>query len=257
MRHLLIAVIVVLVIVVAWVVWPTQRCINPIPLRARMSKKGGIARKGALNAADPCPPPGCADFASCSTGNITKRLQTAAARFPDIDRTKVSDALAMRLLQGCDGTDVGACADFLPYVCSCSGLSDMCKNAPDPKPDVCKQNPRTPTAAYGINCSDIRLTQGPCPCDCDGGGGGGGNCPNIAGKWTMGTYPVVITTGAPTTGGLCDVLIEISGAGTYNGFIPKDKPANIFWHFDAAMAPAVIAPDLKKITWRDQIYLKD
>ena len=258
-KHLAFAVVIVAaIIVVAWVVWQRERrkaCVSPIPLKHSKARYGKMMKGGLPGDADPCPPPSCAEFASCSTGNLRKRLQSSASRFPDIDQSKIGDALAMKILQGCDGTDAGACADFLPYVCSCGGLSDLCRNAPDPKPEVCKQNPRTPTAAYGINCADIRLTQGPCPCDCDGGGGG---CPKLAGNWTMGGHAVVISTKSPTSGNaLCDVTIEIAGAGTYSGFIPRDKPNNIFWSFDSTMEPATIDPSLKKITWRDQVYQRE
>jgi hypothetical protein len=258
-KQLVAATIVVLVIVAIVVIVARsssgKKCVKPIPMKG-VSGARRMRLAGPLNAADPCPPPSCADFASCSTGNLKKRLLTSAGRFPDIDQTKISDGLVMKLLQGCDGTDAGACADFLPYVCSCNGLSDLCRNAQDPKPEVCRQNPRTPTAAYGINCSEIRLTQGPCPCDCDGGGGVIG-CPNIAGAWRLGSSAVQITTAKSSSGALCDITISIVGAGTYPGFIPRDKPASIFWSFDSTMEPAVIDPSLKKITWRDQVYTRD
>jgi hypothetical protein len=253
-KAVLVALATLAVIVVAAMLWKQKKeCVEPIPLRGGTKRGRRLLR---LNAAEPCPPPACGDFAVCSTGNLRKRLQASAGRFPDIDQTKMSDALAMRLLQGCDGTDVGACADFLPYVCSCSGLSDLCRNAPDPKPDVCKQDPRTPTAAYGISCSDIRLRQGPCPCDCDGGDKRG-SCPDIAGAWHLGDTVVQITT-EPVSGGaaICKVVFNIGGS-VLPGFIPRDKPTNIFWSFDSSLPPAVIDPSLKRIMHQDRLYTKD
>lgn len=235
--------------------WKKKTCVQPIPLRStRAMRAQQNASRTFLNAAEPCPPPGCADFAVCSTGNLTKRLRSSAARFPDIDVGKINDGLSMRLLQGCDGTDVGACADYLPYVCSCSGLSDLCRNAPDPKPDVCKQNPRTPTAAYGINCSDIRLTQGPCPCDCEEKKPT--SCPNIAGDWHIGDIPVKIVTTPPDTAGkVCSVVFNVAGS-VYPGYIPQDRPYTIVWSFDSALEPAVIDPSLARIVHGDRIYTK-
>lgn len=135
-------------------------------------KKTASATTGVCPAGQQCMSPGVCPTSSPSANAggacacpadprctlLQNRMAASAVPYSDIDPSKInSPAVAQQVMQSCNSLDLGACADFVPYICSAAGAADFCSKV-NPAPNWCASNPISapPTAVYGIDCSKIR-----------------------------------------------------------------------------------------------------